>query len=118
AIAFAKFLGGVGLPLGETDLVLTVGGFTLSRAQLVAVAVIGLLTAVNARGVREGALVQNVFTVLKVGAIAILVLVGFGSGRGSMEHFTPLVGTELGPTATKLGIGLGAAVGVAMSKGL
>ncbi|MGD0526897.1 MAG: amino acid permease [Polyangiaceae bacterium] len=115
-IAFAKFLGGVGLRVGETDLVWSAGGFALSRAQLVAVAVIAALTWVNMRGVREGALVQNVFTVLKVGAIAVLVLVGFGSGKGSFAHFSPLLGTELG--AKGLQMGLFAAMGVAMSKAL
>jgi APA family basic amino acid/polyamine antiporter len=115
-IAFAKFLGGVGLRVGETDVVWSAGGFALSRAQLVAVAVIAALTWVNMRGVREGALVQNVFTVLKVGAIAVLVLVGFGSGKGSFAHFSPLLGTELG--AKGLQMGLFAAMGVAMSKAL
>ncbi len=116
AIAFAKFLGGVGLHVGENDVVLAAGGVTLSRAQLVAVAVIALLTWVNARGVREGALVQNVFTVLKVAAIGLLVLVGLTSGKGSFSHFSPLLGAELG--AKGLQMGLLAAMGVAMSKAL
>src|ERR1700751_2092828 len=47
SIAFAQYLGGVGLPVGEKDLVLTLASFTLSRAQLVAVAVIAVLTAIN-----------------------------------------------------------------------
>ncbi|HEY8039442.1 MAG TPA: amino acid permease [Polyangiaceae bacterium] len=116
AIAFAKFLGGVGLRVGEADLVLAVGPLTLSRAQLVAVAVIAFLTWVNARGVREGALVQNLFTVLKVGAIALLVVIGFGSGKGSLSHFAPVLGADLG--AKGLQMGFLAAVGVAMSKAL
>jgi APA family basic amino acid/polyamine antiporter len=116
AIAFAKFLGGVGLHVGENDVVLSVGGFVLSRAQVVAVGVIALLTWINGRGVREGALVQNVFTVLKVGAVAFLVIVGFGSGKGALAHFTPLLGAQLG--AKGLQMGLFAAMGVAMSKAL
>lgn len=116
AIAFAKYLGGVGLPLGEKDIVFTLGAFALSRAQLVAVAVIALLTWINARGVTEGAFVQNVFTVLKVGAIAVLVAVGFGSCRGSTSHFAPVLGTELGQAGLKMGFL--AAVAVAMSKAL
>ena len=116
AIAFAKFLGGVGLRVGETDIVLAVGGLTLSRAQLVAVVVIALLTWVNARGVRDGALVQNVFTVLKVGAIALLVIVGFASGKGSFSNFAPVFGTDLGKKGLEMGFL--AAVGVAMSKAL
>jgi APA family basic amino acid/polyamine antiporter len=116
AIAFSKYLGGLGLHLGEKDVVLAVGSWTLSRAQIVAVGVIALLTWVNARGVREGALVQNVFTVLKVGAIGLLVLIGFGSGKGSMSHFAPFLGTALG--AKGLQMGFLAAAGVAMSKAL
>jgi APA family basic amino acid/polyamine antiporter len=116
AIAFSKFLGGVGLHLGEGDLIFSVGKFTLSRAQVVAVGVIALLTWINCRGVKEGALVQNLFTVLKLGAIALLVLIGFASGKGSFANFTPLVGTELGADGIK--IGLLAAIGVAMSKAL
>jgi APA family basic amino acid/polyamine antiporter len=116
AIAFAKFLGGVGLRVGESDVVLAVGGLTLSRAQIVAVVVIAVLTWVNARGVRDGALVQNVFTVLKVGAIALLVIVGFGSGKGSFSHFAPVFGTELGTKGLEMGFL--AAAGVAMSKAL
>jgi APA family basic amino acid/polyamine antiporter len=60
--------------------------------------------------------VQNVFTVLKVGAIALLVLVGFASGKGSLSHFAPVFGTELGAEGLKMGFL--AAMGVAMSKAL
>ena len=115
AIAFAKFLGGVGLAVGEADVVVAVGSLTLSRAQIVAVAVIAALTWINMRGVREGALVQNVFTVLKVSALVLLVIIGFGSGRGSLHHFTPLFGVKLGEGGLQ---GLFAALGVAMSKAL
>jgi APA family basic amino acid/polyamine antiporter len=108
AIAFSKFLGGVGLQLGEKDIVLAIGSFELSRAQLVAVGIIGLLTWVNCRGVEAGAFVQNLFTVLKVGALVLLVLIGFTSGKGSFSNFTQ---------AGAAGITLGA-VGVAMSKAL
>jgi APA family basic amino acid/polyamine antiporter len=116
AIAFSKFLGGVGLHMGERDLVFSVGAFTVSRAQLVAVAVIAFLTWVNCRGVEAGAFVQNLFTVLKAGALVLLVIIGFTSGKGSFSHFHPLVGTELGPNA--IGMTFLAAMGVAMSKAL
>jgi APA family basic amino acid/polyamine antiporter len=92
------------------------GAFTLSRAQLVAVAVIVVLTYVNMRGVEAGAFVQNLFTVLKVGAIALLVGIGFASGKGSFANFSPLTGTTLGPSA--VGMTFLAACGVAMSKAL
>jgi len=116
AIAFAKFLGGVGLRLGEQDVVLSVGALAVSRAQLVAVVVIGVLTWVNMLGVREGATVQNVLTSIKVGAIAVLALAAFGYGDGSFSHFAPVFGTSLG--AKGLELGFFAAMGVAMSKAL
>lgn len=43
----------------------------------VAAGAIGLLTLINIRGVRPGAVTQNVFTVLKLTAIAALVLAAF-----------------------------------------
>ena len=118
AIAFAKFLGGVGLRAGETDLVFAIGGFTLSRAQIVAV---GRHRAAHvgqrARACARGRCVQNVFTVLKVGAIALLALVGVRERQGSLSHFALAPGgTALGPKG--LALGLFGAMGVAMSKAL
>lgn len=54
--------------------------------KLVALLVIGAFTAVHLRGIEFGARVQNFLTLLKVGLIAALILVGFSAGRGSMEH--------------------------------
>ncbi|HEX4449095.1 MAG TPA: amino acid permease [Polyangiaceae bacterium] len=114
AIAFAKFLGGVGLRAGEEDVVFTLGDHTLSRAQLVAVGVITVLTWINARGLREGALVQNVLTAMKVAAIALLAAAAFGLGKGTVAHF------ESGPWLAPKGVAIGlfGAIGVAMSKAL
>jgi APA family basic amino acid/polyamine antiporter len=116
AIGFAKFLGVLGVRAGEADIVLTIGSFTLSRAQIVATAVIAVLTGINARGLRDGALVQNVLTVLKVGAIALLAAAALSSGKGSMAHFAPSATGPLGPKG--LALGLFGAIGVAMSKAL
>jgi APA family basic amino acid/polyamine antiporter len=116
AIAFAKYLAGVGIRAGEQDVVMSIGAIAVSRAQIVAVLVVAFLTWVNVRGVREGATLQNVMTVLKVGAIALLVGVGCSSSKGSMSHFSPVVGTALGPRGASMGFL--AAAGVAMSKAL
>jgi APA family basic amino acid/polyamine antiporter len=116
AIAFAKYLGGIGIATGEGDLVLGLGPLVVSRAQLAAVGVVALLTGVNCLGVKEGALVQNLFTTLKVGAVVLLVLIGFASGKGSLSHFSPPFSTALGPEGLKMGFL--AAAAVAMSKAL
>ena len=73
------------------------------------------LTAINVRGLRRGALVQNVFTVAKVAGVAALVVLALASGKGSLAHLGP-TGATLGPEGVKLG--LFAALAVAMSKAL
>jgi APA family basic amino acid/polyamine antiporter len=117
SIAFAKYLGVLLPAVGESTVLFRLGSYALSSAQLVAVGVIVVLTWVNIRGVKEGAFIQNVFTVLKLGAIALLIVVGFSSSKGSTDHFRPLWGTELGPAGLATG-GFLAAAGAAMSKEL
>ena len=55
----------------------------------VAVAALAILTAVNLRGVRAGNDVQAVFMVLKIAAIAMLVVVGFAYFDGSRAALRP-----------------------------
>ena len=71
-VAFAKFLG-VFVPWVSAGNRLIPG---LSSQQAVAIAVIALLSWVNTRGIRTGAVVQNLFTFAKTAAL--LGLVGFG----------------------------------------
>jgi basic amino acid/polyamine antiporter, APA family len=78
AVAFAKFLG-LFVPWVSTSRVLLplAFGYSISSQQFVAILVIVVLTWVNCRGLREGATVQNVFTVAKVGGLLTLVVLGF-----------------------------------------
>lgn len=82
AVGFAKYLG-VLTPAVSLDEYLVepihLGGryaISLSTAQLVAVAMIALLTWMNTRGLQLGKLVQNVFTVTKTGALFALIVLG------------------------------------------
>ncbi len=50
--------------------------FTITRGQVVAVAVILFLTLLNCRGVQWGKVVQNIFTVAKTLALVLLIIVG------------------------------------------
>lgn len=76
AVAFAKFTG-IFIPwISAGNHLLGSGKIGLSTQQLVAIAVVVFLSAVNARGIRTGAVVQNIFTFAKVAAL--LALVGFG----------------------------------------
>ncbi|MFA6093900.1 MAG: amino acid permease [Elusimicrobiota bacterium] len=80
AVAFAKFAAVFIPALGTDRILFSAGTFKISAAQLVAVASIALLTAVNLRGLRAGKAVQNLFTFAKLaalfGAVAFLLLVG------------------------------------------
>jgi APA family basic amino acid/polyamine antiporter len=133
AIAFAKYLGIffgplaesnviVSLPLGKwlpvvgTHLPAYLRDFQLSTAQIMACGVIVLLTWINILGVRQGAAVQNLFTVLKVAALGAIVVVGLPRVAGSAANFLPLV--EFRPGKTALEKGLFAALALALSKAL
>ncbi|HMF10161.1 MAG TPA: amino acid permease [Thermoanaerobaculia bacterium] len=77
---FGEYLGGF-LPFFSTKHVLfalPVGGWTWSvnGGQLAGLLGIAFLTAVNLPGVEEGAWVQNLVTIAKVGALALLAAVG------------------------------------------
>jgi APA family basic amino acid/polyamine antiporter len=77
AVAFAKFAG-VFFPWISADNRLFL---TVNTQQLVAIALIVFLTAVNTRGIRTGAMVQNVFTLAKTGALVGLIALAFLAGR-------------------------------------
>ncbi|HET8549371.1 MAG TPA: amino acid permease [Bryobacteraceae bacterium] len=77
AVAFAKFTGVFFPAISETNRVLPF----VNTQQLLAIGVLVLLTVVNTRGVRTGAVVQNIFTFAKVAALLGLVAFGFLAGR-------------------------------------
>jgi APA family basic amino acid/polyamine antiporter len=86
AVAFGKFLS-VLAPGVTPDVFLSLGRIRLPGAaspielglspqRIVAITMIAGLTWLNIRGVRLGAAVQTVFSVAKIGALAVLVLLG------------------------------------------
>jgi len=81
AVAFAKFTG-IFLPwFAAGNNLVSIGGFHISTQQLLGIAVVAFLTWLNSRGLRTGALVQNVFTVAKTGAVLGLIVLGFLAAR-------------------------------------
>ena len=77
AVAFAKYAGVFFPSISAQNQLL----WHVSTQQALAIAVIALLTLVNSRGIRTGAVIQNVFTVAKTGALLALVVLGFLLGR-------------------------------------
>jgi len=133
AIAFAKYLGALIPVFGEANVLLRIPlgsllptavqthlppflhQLQINSAQLVACLVIAVLTAINIRGLREGAWVQNLFTVLKLLALVALIVAGLAMAR-TTANFFPLVEPIVGPESLKAGFLAGLAV--ALSKAL
>src|SRR5437763_7699661 len=80
AVAFATFAGTLWDALTPARVV-SLGPLAVSPVQACAVAVVLTLTALNARGLEEGRLVQTVLTVVKVGALAAVVVLGLALGN-------------------------------------
>jgi len=68
---------------------------TPRETEMVAVAAIAALTAVNVRGVREGVWTQNVVTFAKLGVIAGLILLAFTGSAGSPSNLVRSSGPVL-----------------------
>ncbi len=85
AVAFAEFFGYFVPGLSTQSLLLKTAVFghpySLSAGQLVAVATIVFLTGVNYLGVKSGAIVQNIFTFLRLGSVVALAVFGLTIGK-------------------------------------
>lgn len=64
-----------------------IAGPDLTR-KLLAISVILIFTFIHYRGIKYGARIQNILTLLKVALIIILLVAGFSSGNGSFSNFT------------------------------
>ncbi len=114
-VAFAKYLGVFIPAFSENNVILSIGTYTVNSAQIVAIASIIILSAVNIFGIRLGAIVQNVFTISKLAALALLIGLSFAIGSGAFSNFSPLLEPKI-PEALQMTFF--AAFAVAMSKAL
>ena len=113
AVAFAKFLGVVWPAV--TEIKTRIGPFSVSAAQLTGVAVIALLTASNANGLKTGTATQNVFTFAKLAALLALTVCGLLLGREGAALRAGAFWTAASPEGRSLtGLALLAALGTAM----
>jgi APA family basic amino acid/polyamine antiporter len=81
AVAFAKFSGTFFPSISAGNYLIGSGKLGVTTQQLLAIAIIVLLTLINTRGIRTGAMVQNVFTFAKVASLLGLAVLGFLLGR-------------------------------------
>jgi APA family basic amino acid/polyamine antiporter len=93
SIAFATYFGYF-VPLDATGI------------RLVAIAGLGIVTALNVAGVKLGGIFSDVFTLLKMAGILFLIVVGLGWGSAGTTDFSASVGS--------FADGIGSALAVAM----
>ncbi len=126
AVAFAKFTGVLIPSLSEKNILLDIGGFHISAAQLFAIASLIFLTFTNYRGIRNGKVIQVFLTVTKIIVTLGLIIIGFIIATNSnfwsmnfsnMWHATTTLvdkNNTIISTNQISGLALVAAIGVAM----
>lgn len=123
-VAFAKYTGYFIPALGEENILLEVGSFTISAAQMLGIGSIVLLTFINSRGVENGKWIQFFFTFAKVAALIGLIVFGlflYKDGSAWAANWdTAWFAKKLSFTADAItheslsGMALAAGIGVAM----
>ncbi len=111
SVAAAAYTGQVFPIVSEAHVVFAFAGIVITRAHLLGLVLIALLTYVNVVGLRWGALLQNVSTWTKFTAMAAFVVLGFAIGKGHWSNFHSQgvsLSMGLGPAhlISALGVGL------------
>jgi len=126
AVAFAKFTGIFIPALSEKNVLLSLGKFNISAAQVLAILSLVVLTFINARGVKEGKLIQDIFTLSKIIALFGLIAIGLTVGVNETalkanfgeafwkSAWTKVADGKVISVEPLSGLGLWIAVGVAM----
>src|SRR5437868_1188839 len=89
SVASAAYIGQIVPAVSQEHVVLSVAGIALTRAHLLGLLLILVLTYVNVFGLRWGALLQNISTWTKFTAMAGFVVLGFAIGKGHWSNFHP-----------------------------
>jgi len=111
SVASAAYVGQVFPIVSQDHVVVAFAGIIVTRAHLLGLILIALLTYVNVVGLRWGTLLQNVSTWTKFTAMAAFVVLGFAIGKGNWSNFHAHgVGLSMGvgpaQLISALGVGL------------
>ena len=127
-VAFASFTAYILPAWGNDHILWKTGGFQVSAAQLVAITSIVLLTFINSRGVKNGRLIQTIFTATKLLALFGLIVLGLTIGASKQvwqanwqSAWTPLSWQKVNgqvTTAALSGMALLGAMAVSMKGSL
>ncbi len=115
SVGAAAYTGQIFHLFSQQHIVFSLAGIAVTRAHVLALILIAVMTGMNVIGLRRGAMLQNVATWAKFSAMAAFVILGFAIGKGDWSHFT----TEAWGTTGGLTLGLGpwqllSAIGVGM----
>jgi basic amino acid/polyamine antiporter, APA family len=66
------------------------GSIDVTPGNIFAIVAVILISALHCLGVRQGSTTQNILTVIKIGALLGIIVLGVFSGRGDTAHFHPL----------------------------
>lgn len=76
-------------------------------SKIMSVAVILVFTTIHYRGIKSGARVQNILTIIKIGTMVVLIAAGFATGKGDTSHFAWTTGELNGfPGMKTMGLSL------------
>ncbi|KIA88636.1 APC family permease [Kaistella jeonii] len=113
AMAFGKFTAYLVPALNDSAPLFQSGGFKITWIQILAICVIMLLTYINTKGLKNGKILQDLFTTSKILALVGIIIFGFILVKNSMwsenmnfgwnafQDFGKEVGNDLVPTGWK-----------------
>jgi basic amino acid/polyamine antiporter, APA family len=94
AVSFNEFMSFFFPILGSKEALFsaTVASFpiTVTVGTVFAILIVVLISALHCIGVRQGSLMQNILTTLKIGALLGIIILAIAFGEGDTAHFRPL----------------------------
>ncbi len=95
-VAFSEYLGYFFPHLGSENILISTPmsifgssfDYTISSGQLIAILIILLISAVNYFGVLFGKIIQNIFTIIKIGTVLIFIVIGFTTTQNTQIDFS------------------------------
>ena len=94
AVIFNEYMSFFFPVLGSKDALFSAAipfvSINITIGTLFSIFVVLLISALHCIGVRQGTITQNILTVIKIGSLVGIILLGVFIGKGSTEHFSPL----------------------------
>jgi len=93
AVGFASFMSFFFPILGSDNVLFSAAiighSIKVSIGTVFSIVAVLILSGIHYVGVRQGVLLQNILTTLKIGSLLGIILLGVLVGKGSTEHFVP-----------------------------